>query len=117
MTTVAEVVDQAYRDDTGRAVATLIRVTRDFDLAEEAWQEACEQALRTWPQRGVPRDPTAWLIFVGRNSGIDQVRRLSKQTELPDEEKLSDLGDREADIVERLDNADYRDDEKLGASP
>jgi RNA polymerase sigma-70 factor (ECF subfamily) len=75
MTTVAEVVDQAYRDDTGRAVATLIRVTRDFDLAEEAWQEACEQALRTWPHRGVPRDPTAWLFTAARNRAIDRLRR------------------------------------------
>jgi RNA polymerase sigma-70 factor (ECF subfamily) len=75
MTTVAEVVDRAYRDDTGRAVATLIRVTRDFDVAEEAWQEACEQALRTWPQRGVPRDPTAWLFTAARNRAIDRLRR------------------------------------------
>jgi RNA polymerase sigma-70 factor (ECF subfamily) len=75
MTTVAEVVDRAYRDDTGRAVATLIRVTRDFDLAEEAWQDACEQALRTWPQRGVPRDPTAWLFTAARNRAIDRLRR------------------------------------------
>ncbi len=75
MTTVGEVVDRAYRDDTGRAVATLIRVTRDFDVAEEAWQEACEQALRTWPQRGVPRDPTAWLFTAARNRAIDRLRR------------------------------------------
>jgi RNA polymerase sigma-70 factor (ECF subfamily) len=75
MHTVAEVVDRAYRDDTGRAVATLIRVTHDFDLAEEAWQEACEQALRTWPQRGVPRDPTAWLFTAARNRAIDRLRR------------------------------------------
>jgi RNA polymerase sigma-70 factor (ECF subfamily) len=75
MTTVADVVDRAYRDDTGRAVATLIRVTHDFDLAEEAWQEACEQALRTWPQRGVPRDPTAWLFTAARNRAIDRLRR------------------------------------------
>jgi RNA polymerase sigma-70 factor (ECF subfamily) len=75
MATVAEAVDRAYRDDTGRAVATLIRVTHDFDLAEEAWQEACEQALRTWPQRGVPRDPTAWLFTAARNRAIDRLRR------------------------------------------
>jgi RNA polymerase sigma-70 factor (ECF subfamily) len=75
MATVAEAVDRAYRDDTGRAVATLIRVTHDFDLAEEAWQEACEQALRTWPQRGVPRDPTAWLFTASRNRAIDRLRR------------------------------------------
>ena len=75
MTTVADVVDRAFRDDTGRAVATLIRVTHDFDLAEEAWQEACEQALRTWPQRGVPDSPTAWLFATARNRAIDRLRR------------------------------------------
>jgi RNA polymerase sigma-70 factor, ECF subfamily len=75
MTAVDAVLERAYRDDTGRAVATLIRVTRDFDLAEEAWQEACEQALRTWPQRGVPADPTAWLFTTARNRAIDRLRR------------------------------------------
>ncbi len=75
MTTAGEVVDRAFRDDTGRAVATLIRVTRDFELAEEVWQEACEQALRTWPERGIPREPTAWLFATARNRAIDRLRR------------------------------------------
>jgi RNA polymerase sigma-70 factor (ECF subfamily) len=103
-------IDAALSAARPQAVAALLRYFRDLDTAEEAFQEACLRALKNWPKNGPPRDPTAWLIFVGRNSGIDQVRRLSKQTELPDEEKLSDLGDRESDIVERLDNADYRDD-------
>ncbi|MDN5927359.1 MAG: RNA polymerase sigma factor [Hyphomicrobiales bacterium] len=103
-------IDAALSAARPQAVAALLRYFRDLDTAEEAFQEACLRALNNWPKNGPPRDPTAWLIFVGRNSGIDQVRRLSRQTELPDEEKLSDLDDHEADIVERLDNADYRDD-------
>jgi RNA polymerase sigma-70 factor (ECF subfamily) len=103
-------IDAALSAARPQALAALLRYFRDLDTAEEAFQEACLRALKNWPKNGPPRDPTAWLIFVGRNSGIDQVRRLSKQTELPDEEKLSDLGDRESDLAERLDNADYRDD-------
>jgi RNA polymerase sigma-70 factor (ECF subfamily) len=75
MTAVDAIVERAYRDDAGRAVATLIRVTHDFDLAEEAWQEACEQALRNWPDRGVPENPTAWLFTTARNRAIDRLRR------------------------------------------
>jgi RNA polymerase sigma-70 factor (ECF subfamily) len=75
VTTADAVLERAYRDDAGRAVATLIRVTHDFDLAEEVWHEACEQALRRWPRRGVPDDPTAWLFTTARNRAIDRLRR------------------------------------------
>ena len=75
MTDVAEVVDRAFREGAGRAVAALIGAIRDFDLAEEAWQEACEQALRIWPQRGVPDSPSAWLFTTARNRAIDRLRR------------------------------------------
>ncbi|MBS7544962.1 RNA polymerase sigma factor [Ancylobacter oerskovii] len=93
-----------------QALAALLRYFRDLDLAEEAFQEACLRALRTWPQNGPPRDAAAWLAFVGRNVALDTVRRRAKQTELPPEEALSDTGDAEAEIAERLDGADYRDD-------
>jgi RNA polymerase sigma-70 factor (ECF subfamily) len=63
------------------------------------------RALKNWPEKGPPRDTVAWLIFVGRNFGVDQTRKVKKQTELPDEDKLSDLDDREADMAERLDNS------------
>jgi RNA polymerase sigma-70 factor (ECF subfamily) len=66
--------------------------------------------LRHWPQNGPPREPAAWLIMVGRNVALDQVRRRSKQEALPDEETISDLGDAETELAERLDGADYRDD-------
>jgi RNA polymerase sigma-70 factor (ECF subfamily) len=93
-----------------QAVAALLRYFRDLDIAEEAFQDACLRALKNWPQNGPPRDPTAWLIFVGRNTAIDAVRRNSKNAPLPDEQVLSDLEDAETAIVERLDGADYRDD-------
>jgi RNA polymerase sigma-70 factor (ECF subfamily) len=88
----------------------LLRYFRDLDTAEEAFQEACLRALKNWPENGPPRDPTAWLIFVGRNTAIDTVRRNAKNDPLPDEQVLSDLGDAETAIAERLDGADYRDD-------
>lgn len=92
------------------AVAALLRYFRDLDTAEEAFQEACLRALKTWPQNGPPRDPAAWLIMVGRNSAIDSVRRRSRQQELPDEAVLSDLDDAESEVADRLDDAHYRDD-------
>ena len=51
-----------------QAVAALLRYFRDLDTAEEAFQEACLRALKTWPQNGPPRDAAAWLIMVGRNA-------------------------------------------------
>lgn len=93
-----------------QAMGALLRYFRDLDTAEEAFQDACLRALKSWPQNGPPRDPAAWLIFVGRNSGIDAVRKRSKQTAMPDEDQVSDLEDAEADIAERLDGAHYRDD-------
>ncbi|MDP4025063.1 RNA polymerase sigma factor [Methylobacterium sp. NEAU 140] len=93
-----------------KAVAALLRYFRDLDAAEEAFQDASLRALRAWPRNGPPRDPAAWLILVGRNSGLDRVRRAAREAPLPDEAALSDLGDAEADLAERLDGADYRDD-------
>jgi RNA polymerase sigma-70 factor (ECF subfamily) len=103
-------IDKALASARPQAVAALLRYFRDLDLAEEAFQEACLRALRTWPDKGPPRDPAAWLIFVGRNVALDHVRRRAKQTALPDEDAISDLDDAETDIAERLDQSDYRDD-------
>jgi RNA polymerase sigma-70 factor (ECF subfamily) len=93
-----------------QAIGALLRYFRDLDTAEEAFQEACLRALKAWPKNGPPRDPTAWLIFVGRNAAIDSVRKRSKQEPLPPEELVSDLNDAESDLAERLDGSDYRDD-------
>jgi RNA polymerase sigma-70 factor (ECF subfamily) len=93
-----------------QAVGALLRYFRDMDRAEEAYQEACLRALKTWPQKGPPRDPAAWLILVGRNAGLDGVRRQARDTHLPPDEAISDLEDVETPLAERLDGADYRDD-------
>ena len=103
-------IDAALTSARPQALGALLRYFRDLDLAEEAFQEACLRALRHWPQNGPPREPAAWLIMVGRNVALDQVRRRSKQEALPDEETISDLGDAETELAERLDGADYRDD-------
>src|SRR6185437_15349794 len=103
-------IEAALTSARPQAVAALLRYFRDLDIAEEAFQEACVRALKTWPKKGAPRDPTAWLVFVGRNVAIDAVRRRRKLQELPPEETLSDLDDTESELVERLDSADYRDD-------
>ena len=94
-----------------RALGALLRHFRDLDTAEEAFQEACLRALDRWPRQGPPRDPAAWLILVGRNAAVDQVRRRAKQEALPEDEALvSDLDDAEAALADRLDDARYRDD-------
>ena len=103
-------IDKALSAARPQAVAALLRYFRDLDTAEEAFQEACLRALKNWPKNGPPRDPAAWLIFVGRNSGIDAVRKKSREQALPDEDQLSDLDDAETRVVEGIDNADYRDD-------
>lgn len=103
-------IDQALASARPQVVGALMRYFRDLDTAEEAFQEACLRALKNWPQKGPPRDPAAWLIFVGRNAGVDGIRKTSRNQALPDESRLSDLDDAETRIAERLDNADYRDD-------
>ena len=68
-------IDLLFRREAGRAVAALIRATGSFDLAEEAVQDAFVQALRTWPERGVPNNPAAWIVLTARNKAIDRLRR------------------------------------------
>jgi RNA polymerase sigma-70 factor, ECF subfamily len=68
-------VDRLFRQHFGRAVAALIRAVGDWDLAEEAVQDAFATALERWPRDGVPRDPAAWIVVVARNRAIDRLRR------------------------------------------
>ena len=72
---VRERIEQAYRSDSRRILATLIRLLGDFDLAEEALQDAFAAALDRWPRDGVPADPPAWLVSSGRFKAIDRLRR------------------------------------------
>jgi len=103
-------IDAGLRSARPQAVGALLRYFRDLDQAEEAFQEACLRALKNWPVNGPPRDPTAWLILVGRNVALDDVRRRRRNEELPAEETISDLDDAESDLAERLDSSHYRDD-------
>jgi RNA polymerase sigma-70 factor, ECF subfamily len=109
VTTIAG-IDTALTAARPQAVGALLRYFRDLDTAEEAFQEASLRALKNWPQKGLPRDPAAWLIFVGRNAALDQARRRSKQTALPADDVISDLEDTETAIAEGLDSAHYGDD-------
>ncbi len=77
MPSVREAVAGAYRDEWGRVVATLIRMTGDWNLAEECAQDAFARALERWPSDGVPRNPGAWLTTTARNRALDQVRRTA----------------------------------------
>jgi len=68
-------IEKIFRDEAGRALATLIRLVGDFDLAEDVLQEAFAAALERWPSTDAPSNPRAWLVNVGRNKAIDRIRR------------------------------------------
>ena len=82
-------IEKTFRDEAGRALATLIRLVGDFDLAEDALQDAFAVALERWPAAEAPSNPRAWLVSVGRNKAIDRIRRQiafrGKQSELTHE--------------------------------
>ena len=80
-----DLVDRVFREEAGRAVATLIRVLGDFDLAEEAVQEAFVVALERWPSDGVPVNPGAWITTTARNRAIDRLRRARRLVEKTEE--------------------------------
>jgi RNA polymerase sigma-70 factor (ECF subfamily) len=72
---LVEVLEQVFRDHWGRVIATLIGLFGDFDLAEEAAQEAFAIAAERWPREGIPSNPSAWLTTTARNRAVDRIRR------------------------------------------
>src|SRR5881397_3411893 len=84
-------VDAVYRSDWGRIVATLIRLVRDFDVAEEAAQEGFAAAVDQWRISGVPESPRAWIIQTARHKAIDRIRRRTRFGEKLDEYAASGL--------------------------
>ena len=68
-------IERTFRDEGGRALATLIRLVGDFDLAEDVLQEAFAAALERWPACDPPSNPRAWLVNVARNKAVDRIRR------------------------------------------
>ncbi len=75
---IEALINSIYRSESRRVLATLIRLLKDFDLAEEALQEAFTAALHQWPQEGVPQNPRAWLVSAGRFKAIDQIRKRAR---------------------------------------
>src|ERR1700754_2068511 len=72
---VSQILEQVFRGERARVLATLVAQCRDLDLAEEALQDACVRALEHWPRAGVPDNPAAWLTSVARRRLIDILRR------------------------------------------
>ena len=104
-----QTVEEIFRREAGRVLATLIRLLGDFDLAEEARQEAFTAAMEQWTA-GVPENPRAWLIHIGRNKAVDRIRRdVVFRTKVFDRE----LASAEADAVtpfDEIDEATFGDD-------
>ncbi|WIX79433.1 RNA polymerase sigma factor [Amycolatopsis carbonis] len=95
---VEAAVTAAFREEGGRVVATLIRLTGDWDLAEECVQEALARALERWPRDGVPRRPAAWLTTTARNHALTRLKRSTTEAaKLREVATLAPTEDPEAD--------------------
>lgn len=104
MSVPAAAIEQAYRREGARVLATLIRVLRDFDLAEEVAQDAFAAAMEQWPREGVPDNPHAWLVKTARNKAIDRLRRARRLAEKKEQlqaeaEIAAALSDESAEIA------------------
>src|SRR5579863_1414995 len=75
---VSQTIDTLYRSESGRVLATLVRLLGDLDLAEESMHEAFAAALESWPQTGIPEKPRPWLISTARFKAIDGIRRRAR---------------------------------------
>jgi RNA polymerase sigma-70 factor, ECF subfamily len=85
-------IDQIYRDEWGRVLASVIRLVGSFDLAEEAVQEAFTAAVEQWPREGAPQNPRAWLVSTARHKAIDHLRR-QRRMDLQEPEDLARIAD------------------------
>ncbi len=107
-TPVSEQVDAVYRTESRRVLATLIRLLGDFDLAEDALQEAFRAALEQWPRNGIPANPRAWLVSTGRFKAIDALRRHARfDTSLDD---VAERLDHETQLAGPQNDEDIEDD-------
>jgi RNA polymerase sigma-70 factor (ECF subfamily) len=105
---VRERVDTIYRQESRRIFATLVRLLGDFDLAEDAMQEAFRAAMEQWPRSGVPANPRPWLVSTGRFKAIDTLRRRARSSASLD--KIAGLLTREAGDPTGPDAEDIEDD-------
>src|SRR5215472_9501512 len=85
-------LEHIYREESGRVLATLIRLLGSFDLAEEAAQDAFTAALEQWPAEGTPANPRAWLIATARHKALDRLRRQQRfETKQGELKRLAEL--------------------------
>jgi RNA polymerase sigma-70 factor (ECF subfamily) len=102
-------IETIYREESGRILATLIRLLGDFDTAEEAMQDAFAAALEQWPSAGTPSNPRAWLVGTARHKAIDKMRRRArfekKQEEIAAIAALEQQEYRATDSLEALDSS------------
>jgi RNA polymerase sigma-70 factor (ECF subfamily) len=98
-------INSIYRNESRRVRATLIRLLKDFDLAEEATQDAFAAALQQWPKEGVPKSPRTWLVSTGRFKAIDHVRRRARLQNL-----LTDIAD---DLETEISDSETWDEQAL----
>ncbi len=103
-------VARIFRAESGRSVATLIRVVGDIDLAEDAVQEAFAVALDRWPADGLPPNPGGWITTTARNRAVDRLRRESRGRELLSEVAVLLPGDNEPDMAEEVGVGAVQDD-------
>src|SRR5216683_2590198 len=108
---IRELLDSLYRVDSGRILATLIRLLGDFDLAEEAMHEAFAAALSLWPRSAVPGNPRPWLISTARFKAIDTLRRRARFDASQDE--LVRYLEAQWSSAERSNEEDYLEDDRL----
>jgi RNA polymerase sigma-70 factor (ECF subfamily) len=103
-------VARVFREESGRSVATLIRVVGDIDLAEDAVQEAFAVALHKWPADGLPPNPGGWITTTARNRALDRLRRESRGRELLSQVAVLVPGDHEPDMAEEVGAGAVQDD-------
>src|SRR5947199_9542338 len=104
-------IEHIFREESGRILATLIRLLGSFDLAEEVMQEAFTTALEQWPTQGTPANPRAWLVSTAQHKGVDLLRRRarfdSKREEL---QRIADLEQQLAGTDEEMQRGRTEDD-------
>jgi RNA polymerase sigma-70 factor (ECF subfamily) len=103
-------IGRLYKAESRRILATLIRLLGDFDVAEEALQDAFGAALEQWPRDGIPSNPRTWLVSTGRNRAIDRLRRDARFVAQVDEPVASTLS---VDVVEPIENESGVEDDRL----
>ena len=112
MEDIHQTIERTFREESGRVLAALISYLNDFDLAEDAFQEAMIVALEKWPRDGLPSNPGAWITTTARNRAIDRIRRrknfdqkqphlveLTQKPTNPDEYEMDSIPDERLKLI------------------